>query len=156
MAEEQNLLAWEAAEFKHYHKNLGWQITYWAIVILIVGYQVISKDLFGAITVFLIALFAFILSLQHPRRIAISLTDKGLYLDDVHVPYKSMRHFWIVDTNTHRTVNIETTTYLNRLVILELEDQDPEDVRQVLLQQVEEHENTEPTITQQISHYLRF
>jgi hypothetical protein len=156
MARElQHLKSWQAPEFKHYHKNFGWHTTFWIIVIFIVIYQIVSKDIFGAISVFLIALFATYLLKQRPEEVTVSLSNHGLHIDDLHVPYKNMKHFWIVDTENHRTLNIETTAYLNRLLIIEIEDQNPEDIREILISAVPEHESTEPTAIQQLMHYLR-
>ncbi len=151
----QHILSWQAPEFKHYHKNLGWHITFIALVILIIGYQMISKDYFGAISIFFIAVFAGYLLKQKPAEVSISLSNQGLHIGELHIPYRNMQHFWVVDTANHRTLNIETTAYLNKLIILELEDQDPEAVREILKQGVPEHDSYEPTLIQQLMHHLR-
>jgi hypothetical protein len=155
MAKPNIELSWQAPEFKHYHKNLGWHITFVAIVILIIGYQIISGDYFGAISVGFIAVFAGYLLRQKPSEVSVSLSDQGLHIDDLHIPYRNMQHFWVVDTQHHRTLNIETTAYLNKLIILELEDQDPDAVREILAQNVPEHTSDQPSVVQQIMHHLR-
>lgn len=152
--EIQNYITWQTPEFKHYHKNLGWHITFWGIVTLIIGYQIVTKDYFGALSVFLIAGFAAYLLKQRPGIVEVRITDQGMHIDELQIPYKNMRHFWIVDTETHRTLNIETSAYLNRFIILELEDQDPEIIRQILAKSVPEHDSTEPTLVQKLMHRL--
>lgn len=148
-------LSWQAPEFRHYPKNLGWYITFWAIAILIIGYQTINADYFGAISILLIAGFATYLIKQHPQIVDVTFNEKGLYLDDLHIPYRNMKHFWIVDTETHKTINIQTTAYLNGFLVVELEDQNPSQIRETLIQFIPEHESVEPTMIQKISHRLK-
>ena len=156
MSEQNNhILKWEAPEFKHYHKNFGWYFTFWSVITLIVIYQIINKDVFGAFSVGFIAILGAILLKQKPENVEIRLTNTGLHIDDIHIAYKNMRHFWVVNTEDHRTLNIETTAYLNNFLIIELEEQDPETIRNILLPVVPEHEMTTPTTTQRIMHLLK-
>ncbi|MCC7356874.1 MAG: hypothetical protein IT410_04680 [Candidatus Doudnabacteria bacterium] len=157
MAQEtQYILSWEAPSFKHYHKNTGWHITFWAVIVLIVGFQIISGDYFGAISIAFIAGLASYLLRQKPETMKVGLSDKGIHLNELHIPYKNMQRFWVVDTDEHRTLNIETTAYLNHLLIIELEDQNPTSIRDILLPIVPEHESNEPTFIQRLTHYFKF
>ncbi len=157
MAQQPSFIhSWEAPSFRHYEKNLGWHITFWAVIILIIGYQLISGDYFGAISIAFIAALTSYLLRQKPEQVIVGLSDKGIHLNDLHVPYKNMQKFWIVDTDEHRTLNIETTAYLNHLLIVELEDQDTVVVRDILLPVVPEHENNDPTFIQRFMHHFKF
>src|SRR5438132_9393448 len=133
MANNQKVfLSWEAPEFRHYPKNFGWYLTLLIVAGLILLYQILQKDFFGAFTVVVLTIFIWIFARQQPRNVTISVTDKGLNIDDSHLPYQEIKQFWVVDTENHRTLNLETNAYLNRLVILQLEDQDPDEVRDLL------------------------
>jgi hypothetical protein len=150
------LLSWQAPEFRHYPKNLAWYITLGVILGLFIIYEIIQRDFFGALSVVIIGLFLFIFARMRPKTVTISLTPRGLHVEDTHIPYKQIRHFWIVNNDNHRIINLETTAYLNRHLVLQLEDQDPEEVRNLLLEQVPEHHETEETLTQKIAHRIRF
>ncbi len=155
-SKDEFLIAWEAPEFKHYHKNAAWYITLGAAAILIIGYMLIQRDLFGAITILILGIFIVFFSLQRPERITVGFSKKGVHIGELHLPYKTIKYFWVVHNERHKTLNMETTAYLNRLIIVELEDQDPEFIRAFLLQAVPEHENTQETFAQKVMHHLKF
>lgn len=154
---DQNLttISWQAPEFRDYEKNLGWHISFIAISILIIGYQIAISDYFAALCIAIMAGFIFYLIRQRPKIVDIDITEKGIRFNDIQIPYKSIVHFWIINTATHKTLNIETTTYLNRIVILELEDQNPETVRSFLNNHLAEHTETMPSMSQRIAHRLK-
>ncbi len=150
-------LTWQAPEFRHFKKNAGWYIALIASAVLIIGFFVITQqDYFAAITIGILTGLVVFFSRQEPQILEIQLTPKGIHYGNIHVPYKQIKHFWVVDGHPHKSVNFETTTYLNRMMVLELEEQDPEEVREFLLAYLPEHEGTEPTITQKIIHWLKF
>jgi hypothetical protein len=150
------IITWEAPEFKHYPKNMAWYITLCAIAILVVGYMLIQRDLFGAVSMLIFACFIYFFALQRPQQVQIGMTKTGIHIGEFYIPYKTIRHFWIVHNERHKTVNMETTAYLNRHIVLELEDEDPELIREFLIRVLPEHENTEETFAQKVMHRLKF
>lgn len=153
---QQTLLSWQAPEFRHYPKNAAWYITLIIVAVLIIAFQLLQKDIFGAISILIFTIFVIIFSWQRPRLINIRLTTSGVAVDESFIPYKSIRYFWLVNNENHRTLNMETTAYLNRTLILQLDDQDPEQVRETLVKSVPEHPKTEETLAQRIMHRLKF
>jgi cell division protein FtsW (lipid II flippase) len=150
--DSQNTISWEANEFKEYTKNTGWYAGVVLITVILVGLAVWQKDVFGAISLIVIAGIVLFLLNRRPGRILISLTPKGIFFGESFISYKNIRHFWIVEADHHRTVNLETTAYLNRVQMLELEDQDMEAVRFYLSQYIPEHEGKQETLAQQFMH----
>jgi hypothetical protein len=89
--------------------------------------------------------------------VEISLDDKGVNIGNITIPYKQMSGFWITTTDdAGSSINIETLGFLNRLITVELERQDPEEIRQFLAQFVPEHTAIKPTIAQRVTHWIRF
>lgn len=157
MAEKfETILEWEAPEFRHYPKNLAWYITLFIITLLLIVYQVYQQDWFGALSVAIIASFVAIFARHQPQVIPIQISDKGIHWGDTYIPYTHIKHFWVIDDEEHRALNIETTAYLNHQLSIELDDQDPEFVREILLELLPEHEEPEPTLAQRIAHRFRF
>jgi len=150
-------VSWLAPEFRHYEKNAGWYVTLFAIAILIVGFFIIiQKDIFAAITIAILAILLALFARHKPEMVEIQINQRGVHFGKLFFPYKQINHFWIVHNEYHKTVNLETTAYLNNLIILELEGQEPERVRMFLLQYLPEHENTQPTFPQRVMHKLKF
>ncbi len=149
-------ITWQAPEFQYYHKNIGWYVTVIAIIILIIAFFVLQSDLFAAITTGILGIFIILFSFHRPAMVTIELTHRGIWYGTIFYPFKQIKHFWIVHNDHHRTLNIETTTYMNNMLILELAGQDPEDVREYLLPYLPEHHSTQETFAQRISHRLKF
>jgi|GEM_PF-545482 len=162
MAEKEQeavILSWRAPEFRHYPKNTAWYVTLFLIMALIIAFFVLEKDIFGAICIFIFGIFVFIFSRQRPRMVNISLTTGGVAIDESFIPYKTIKHFWIVYNEQHRTLNLETAAYLNRTLILQFpedDSMDPRLIREALVQAVPEHDESEPTLAQRVMHRLKF
>ncbi len=153
---ERTYLSWEAPEFQHYPKNFTWYITLGIIVLLVLTFELLQKDFFGAISLAVIAVFIVIFAMHQPKRINIDLTSDGIHIENSFIPYEQMKYFWIVDNDNHRTLNLETTAYINRTILIELDSQDPDEVRDIMVQQVPEHSSTEETFIQRLIHRLKF
>lgn len=151
-----NKLSWQAPEFKTYDKTTGWYVTLISITILIVGFFIIQKDIFASITTAILGALVVIFSRQKPEIVTIELDHKAVKIGNIEIPYKQIKHFWVVHKEHHKTVNMETTTLVNNMIILELNGQDPEKVRMFLSQHLPEHELTEPTPIQRLTHWLKF
>jgi len=150
-------LSWESLEFKDYEKNAGWYVTLISIAVLIIGFFIIiQKDYFAAITMAILTALIIFFSRQKPQIVETRLTHKALHHGPLVIPYKQIKHFWVVDKEHHKTVNFETSAFFNRMMIIELEKQDPEEVRNFLLEFLPEHEDTEPTTTQRVMHWFKF
>lgn len=156
MAKAPTLFSWQAPEFRHYPKNTAWYITLVVIAGLIIGFFLLQHDYFGAACTVIFTLFVLIFSRQQPRVIEIKLTTESLHLGNNAIPYKTIKHFWIVYNDHHQTLNIETTAYLNRTLIIQLDGQDPVAIRETLLQLAPEHTETEATLAQRLMHRLKF
>jgi len=156
MPTQNQTISWQAPEFRHYEKNMGWYVTLIGITILIVGFFVIQQDLFAAITSGILGLVTIFFARQKPEIVPIELNGKGVYFGNVFFPYKQLKYFWVVSTPNHRTVNFHAATYINNVIILELEDQDPDEVHEFLSRYLPEHTETSETLIQKISHKLKF
>ncbi len=154
--QEHVYLSWDAQEFRHYEKNTAWYITLIVIAALMVGFEVIQKDLFGALSIAIITIFVIFFARIRPRVVHIHLTNRGIRMGEDHIPHTAARHFWVVDNEQHKTLNVETNAYLNHLVIIQIADQDPDTIREILRQHIPEAPQEEETFAQRIMHHFRF
>jgi hypothetical protein len=150
-------ISWEAPEYRYYEKNAAWYVTLLCVTLLIGGFLIIiQQDIFGAVCVGIIAALLVFFSRQLPEPIVITLSQRGVTFGDISIPYKNLKHFWIVTEDEHRVLNIETMSWLNNHLILELMDEDPELVRSFLLRHLAEHHENTLRFSQKIAHRLRF
>ena len=152
----ETIIEWQAPEFRHYPKNIAWYITFAIIVALLVIYQIFQRDWFGAISVGLISVLFGVFALHRPGIVTVRITTVGLHIDDTQIPFNNIKQFWIVDNDNHKTLNIETTAYLNHQLAIELEDQEADEVHEILSELLPEKEEQAETMAQRISHRLKF
>lgn len=154
--QNKNPISWEAIEFKEYPKTLGWYTALYCIALMLVVYEIFEKDIFAAVTIVILTIFITVFAKQKPQFVRVTLNSVGVKLDNITIPYKQIKHFWIVEEPHHRTLNIETTAYFHNTVIIELQEQDPEEIRKFLLDHLFEHEDTGATFVQRVMHRLKF
>ena len=153
----EKIITWTAPEFRYYKKNTAWYITLGAISILVIAFFIIvQKDIFAAITAGILLASIVFFSFQKPELLEIEINQKFLHVGKVTYPYKQLKHFWIVNNLHHRTLNIETSSLINNMIIVEVMDQNEEDIRNFLLRHLPEHHLTTETFAQKISHKLKF
>lgn len=150
------VISWQAPEFRHYQKTYGWYITLISVTVLLAGFFAIQSDIFASVTMILLGLIVMFFARQKPQTVVIELSPKGVKFGNIIFPYKQIKYFWVVYSETHKTVNFLTNTLLNNTMIMELEEQDPEEIRLFLLQYLPEHTETRETSTQKITHFLKF
>ena len=155
--ENQNSISWEAWEFKHYPKNPGWYIVLLCLSILAMGFFiVVQSDVFAAVIIAILTVLIIIFAKQKPNRVNIELNTKGVNFGGLFYPYKQLKHFWVVHNERHQTVNFHTTALINSILILELENEDPDEIRNFLLKHLPEHSETDETPIQQAMHRFKF
>jgi hypothetical protein len=155
--QNQNSISWDAWEFKHYAKSLGWYVTLVSVFILLIAFFIIvESDIFAAVSLGIIGILIIIFSRQLPQRVTIELTEKGVHFGNLFYPYKQLKYFWVVNNDRHKTVNFTTSALVNNVVILELENEDPEEVSDFLLKYLPEHHLTEETTAQKVMHRFKF
>ncbi len=149
-------LEWEAPEFQHYEKSLGWYAILIVATVLLVGYKIITADYFGATSMLILGALILFFSRRKPALVTVKLDNEGVTLGELYIPYQHFQHFWMVDTPEHKTLNLEASTYLKQTIIVELADQDPTTVRRLIARHIPEAEHTTPSFSQRIAHKLKF
>jgi uncharacterized membrane protein YobD (UPF0266 family) len=150
-------ISWQADEFKYYPKNIGWYVTVVCVTILIVAFFIIvQEDIFAAASLGIVGILTILFARHKPSRVQIKLDERGIYFDKLFYPYKQIKYFWVVHNTRHQTINLHTSALINNVVILELENQDPEVIRKFLIQHIPEHPETQETQIQKIMHKFKF
>lgn len=153
---ETKLLEWQAKEFEHYDRSSGWYFTLFAVGLLLIAYEIYLRDWFGAITLLILAAFVYFFSKMKPRVINVVITDKAIEADRARFTYNNIRTFWISEFEGLRSLHFETTAYLNRFITIMLDDQNPDEVREVLKRFLPETEERHEGWARRLSRHVRF
>lgn len=151
------ILQWQALEFEHHEKGLGWYFTFAIIAAMIIAYYFYTRDYFGALFWIFIAAAIFLYARRRPQEVAITLSGKGITVGEEFFPYTQIKSFWIVDKHYVRAVHIETTAYLNKVIVILIRDEiDPENVRRYLAKYIPQGTHDQETVTEIVARFLKF
>ena len=153
---ENQIFSWQTKEFEHYEKGAGWYLTLTLIGLMIIAYEIWLRDYFAAVTILILLVIVHFFARQIPREITAEITDKGVRLNKAFFPYHNLKRFWIVDHDRASQVQLETTAYLNKTVIILLSGQNPDQIAKILRQYLPETRPNEETVSQRIARRLKF
>ncbi len=153
---ENVIIEWHTKEFEHYEKSSSWYLTLAIIIVLFLGYEILIKDYFAALTLAVIAAAVWFFSKQTPQDVHVIITDKGVMLNTLQLPFQNIKRFWIVDHDQARALHLETNAYLNHFIIIQMVDQDPTHVAEIMRRFVEESDPNYESVAHKIARKLKF
>lgn len=139
-------LTWQAYEYHHRDKSNDW---FWALGIITVGGVVAAIFLHNLLFALLILVAGVSLGLfaaREPDLVTFEISRRGIRIDDDLYPYQNLEGFWIEDYS-HSTVPkllLKSKKMFMPMIVIPIEDVEPEDVYAALLYFLPEEELHEP------------
>ena len=138
-------LSWKILEYKEKSRSADWYWTLGIISLAIAAAAFILGDaLFGILIVLAAATFAF-LALRTPKEIDVVLGRRGIQIAQSLHPYDTLESFWVSEGPDHH-LHLKSGKFLLPQITIPLHDTNPADVREHLLQFLEEEEQQEIAI----------
>lgn len=151
----QSLISWKAPEHFHTEKNNDW---YWAVAIITItlaSLAFIFKNFMFGIFIIIGAFALMIQASKKPRIINYEINDRGIIIDGVLYPFLSLESFWIDSNEQPSKIIIKSHKLFMPYITINIEEVDPEKVREILLNYIAETEHVEP-ISQKIMERFGF
>ncbi|MSU45121.1 MAG: hypothetical protein EXS47_00590 [Candidatus Zambryskibacteria bacterium] len=139
-------LSWETIEYLHTEKTSDW---YWIVGIITISIALISIILNNVIFALLIIVASFTLSLfasRRPEKIKIEISNSGVQVGKTKYSYHELESFWVETREVHHRVLLKSKAILKPYVVIFIEDIDPEELRTLLAQYLQEEEHSEPLL----------
>ena len=149
-------ITWEAWEFKAQEKSLFWYVGFGGIAIALIVYAWYSHNFLTMITFLVISAAWLLYALQKPRRVSHELSTTGIRINQTFFPYRNIKNFWIIYNNHNKTLNFETTAYLNNHISLELGQLHPNEIKTFLKTYLQEDLDKEDSLTDVIARKVKF
>jgi hypothetical protein len=149
-------IKWEAMEFIPHKRSASWYIGFTIISLLLIAYAIYTHNFLTILTFIVLAGVWLMFSLQTPRKIVHELTTTGIVTNQNMLSYKTIKKFWIIYTRDNKTLNLETTAYLNNHLVLQLGKQHPSEVKEFLKKYIPEDLEMEESLTDIISRKIKF
>lgn len=150
-------ISWEAPEFIHYPKSWLWFLIVSITGVALAIYFLFQKDFLTAVLFVLLLVVVLFFARSPAKTLRIHLGYNGIKINNLQLPYQQVKSFWIVyEPPEVKTLNFETSAYLNRFVTLQLSEQDPIYIRSFLLQYLPEDLDKGELFADKLSRNLKF
>lgn len=138
------LIHWKAREFEEPVRSRKWHLFAALILILIIAFAIYMDAMVMAITFILIGIVGYVYMGKAPRVLNFMITYDGILAGKELYNFKTLKSFWIFYEENLKVISIHTDGYLSPYVHIPLADQDPVEIREILIKYVpeEEHEWT--------------
>jgi len=157
MLENKKQVTWSAPEFIHYPKSAWWFVGLTIIGLGLAIYFAFQKEFLNAFLFLLFYAVVYYYSRVKAKILEIKIDQKGVTFGGNHISYAQTKSFWIVyEPEAVKTLNFETTAYLNRFVTLQLGSADPEQVREILSEHVAEDTDRGEQVSDKLARTLKF
>jgi len=138
------LIFWNAPTHFYVDKKPDW---YWAVGIVTLALAVVSF-IFGEVITGIFVVVAAVALVLHaskpPPSIRHVINDRGILLGDTLYPFLNLDSFWIPHEEEPPKLLVKSRKLLAPLMVIYIDEVDPEDVRQILLKYIAETEHHEP------------
>jgi hypothetical protein len=118
-AEPEMAFSWQASEFVHHHKSMGWYAALIGVVAVLVGGAVILH-LWLYIAVFLMMGIAVVVyARKPPRTMMYELSSDGVHIDGKLFPFSEFRSFGVMPDEEWHSIDLEPAKrFYPRMVLL--------------------------------------
>ena len=141
------LARWEFDEYPRHERSKKWYVIAALIGAALVIYSLYTNNFIFGVIIILIALIYFLYDLHEPPTVECSITSSGIQVGNKMFKHRDLHHFWIV----YKPGEVQSLYLRPRLwsvprLAIPLEDQDPLQIREILLPYVRENlkEDDEP------------
>jgi predicted membrane protein len=150
------MIAWQAREFVEHKRGRLWVSSMSAIAILLILYGILTDSIAFSIVVVLLAGVFFLTHDHKPKIVDVYITDLGILFDNRFYAYEDISAFWILYDPPHvKTLNFKTSKGLLREIAIQLEDQNPAEIKAFLSAEVPEIKNRTETLSEILIRILK-
>jgi len=133
------LLHWRAPEYEKYERGRRWYLYVALVLLAIIGYAVYTDSPIMAITFVLIGVVGYIFLNRDPQTIDFAVTQDGIIAGREMYDFDIIKSFWIFyEPHDIKVVSLHTKSMLMPFVHIPIHDEDPVEIRRVLLEYIPE------------------
>jgi hypothetical protein len=142
------IISWEAPEYIQHEKGWKWFfIAGFSVIALMISSLLVGNWTLALALIALSVVYVW----QHfftPKHVKIIISGTGIKVGDKEYPYQNIDSFWIIYKPPHvKTLNLRSKSRFLPDISIQLNDQDPSEVREYLCSQIPELEGKEESFT---------
>ncbi|OHA85945.1 MAG: hypothetical protein A2591_00030 [Candidatus Yonathbacteria bacterium RIFOXYD1_FULL_52_36] len=138
------LIEWKTPAYEYRPKTADW---YWALCIIAISGAIAAFFFENYLFSALILIGAFTLALygsKQPPIVTVAIRERGINIDHTLYPFLSLKSFWVTDGPQPKLMLISRQTLVPYIITPLCDEVNPESVRELLLEFLEEEKMVEP------------
>ena len=138
------LISWNAPQHFYVEKRPDW---YWAVGIITLALAavcIIFGQIIPGIFVIVAAMALVLHASRPPRTVYYEVNDRGIVIHDTLYPFLSLESFWIPHDELPPKLLIKSRKLFMPLIVIMIDEVDPDSIREVMLRYIAETEHREP------------
>lgn len=137
------LISWTTPEHLHTEKSSDW---YWSVGVITLTLAVVAFIFANVILgiLIIVAVTTLVLHASRPaNEITCSINDRGVVIADRLYPFLSLESFWVTHDEFPAKLIMKSRMTFMPLIVVYINEVDPEQVREILLRYIAEKEHSE-------------
>ncbi|MFA5853450.1 MAG: hypothetical protein WC866_00020 [Patescibacteria group bacterium] len=140
----EEIFGWMVDEYERHERGPVWYAIAFLVGLSLVLYAIVTRNFLFAVVIIMAGVIVALSAMREPQKIQFLVTTRGVALGHQFVPYKELRSFWILYEPPHlKNLYVDFRSPITPHLVIPIEDQDPVELRQALLEFIAENETQE-------------
>ncbi len=135
--------AWDFTEFDRHVRTKTWYLAAGAAALALIAYSVFTSNLLFALIILLVAFIVIVRDYVEPNTLTFVIYEDGIAVGSKFISYKELANFYIIYEPPRVKRLYFKPKGLGQTISIPLDDQNPIEIREVLLRYVKEDLDTE-------------
>ena len=155
--QEKFILSWSFFEVDHYERGWMWYVGVLVFGSLFLLYAVWANNYLFALIILIAVIIIFTYSIKEPLKVNFAISENGIVIGDRFYSYDELKDFWIIYNPPEvKKIIFRFKSKIRPELSINLEDQNPLKIREILLQNVEENlDQEEEFLSEEIARWLK-
>jgi Ca2+-dependent lipid-binding protein len=133
------IISWVAPESMKHERGKTWRMVMLGAVIVFAIGGIIYNAITFSLAIITFAFVYYLLMMENPKDIEIKISNVGIKVGGRRYSYGEIKAFWIIYEPPHfKTLNLKIQNNINSDVVIQLNDQNPAEVRDFLIKRIPE------------------
>jgi hypothetical protein len=149
-------ISWDAPEHIKHKRGKVWKVIVSALLTAAIVTGFVHQAWTFSLAIVAFALVYYLLNKEHPQDVEISVSNIGIKVGKRRYPFTRIKSFWLVYEPPYtKTLYVRVEGDLVVDVSIQLNDQDPSEVRDFLIERIPEREGHNQSLTEIFSRLLK-
>ena len=150
------VFSWDFSEFTKHERSLLWYALSVLVVLGLLIFALVSGNVLFAIIIILASIIIIHISRHEPRIMNIKITKEGIVIENRFYPFSEIKNFWIIHEPDVKRLYFEFKSALIPRLSIPYQEQDPNQLREFLLEYIEENDEREgEPISEAVARWLK-